>query len=884
MTNAVIDGLKLYAAYGSYTNCTFSNNGRYPVYYTEWSSQPFHSNNIFTGNGINLIALSGGTYTESKSITKDGTEYLLLDNIIVGKRAEVRRLTIDKGITINISSGKGIKVGQWTDYHNGGELYAVGNADSLITFKPYSGIAGDWNGIYFDDRSDWNGATNQLIYCKIEKANDYNIYFENTGSVTLDHCIISNAITDGLRLYGAYGSYTNCTFSNNGRYPVYYTEWTSQPTHYNNTYIGNVINLIALSGGTYTESRSITKDGTEYLLLDNIIVGKRADVRRLTIDKGITVNISSGKGIQIGQWTDYYNGGELYAVGNADSLISFKPYSGITGDWNGIYFDPRSNWGGATSNLTYCNIEKGNTYNVYTESTAQPTINHSKFTFSNGNGLVISNSNLNIRNSSFTNNAANGIYFDGTGTATLGNADSLTCNLYNNGTYAVYNNSSADINARYNYWGSCDSTMITLKIYDKGDNSAKGRVYFTPFAQLPSLFTANTIMSGTIKYANTGANPIKNATMVIKNFSDTVIATTTSNTSGVYAFSAFPSGNYKMSITPAAPWGGVNSTDALAILNHFAQLTTLTGINQAAADVNNSHTINGTDALFVMKRYSGMISSFPSGDYLHHSDTLIVNGNLVTNNLKMICYGDVNASNTPAKKSSTSVGLVHEGSIIAESFTEYDFPVRLKTGMQLGAISFGLYYPSQYLEIIGARLVNNVSGFSWTATQGLFKMAWCDINSLTINDDGIAIILRIKTKDISGLTSEIAKDITSDCEFADPYAIPNDMEIVSIPKITSTLLGIQTNNKKSDLSVYPNPVNGKSKISFTLDKPGNIQISLIDIIGHQLSEITNSNYLAGMHKIDLQSSELKPGIYFLKFTNTSNGIVNSDIIKLVVSY
>ena len=888
ITNAITDGLKLYSAYGSYTNNTISNNGRYPVYYTEWSSSPTHFNNAITGNGINLIALSGGTYSENRSITKDGTDYLLLDNIIIGRRDGVKRLTIDKGITLKISSGKRIQIGQWTDWYNGGELYAIGNADSMITFTPYSGIAGDWNGIYFEDRSDWNGATNQLQYCKIEKANEYNVYLENTGSVNIDHCILSNAISEGLKLYGAYGSYTNNSIINNGRYPVYYTEWSSSPTHFNNTITGNGINLIALSGGTYTENRSITKDGTDYLLLDNIIIGRRDAVRRLTIDKGITLNISSGKGFQIGLYTDWYNGGELYAVGTKDSVITFRPYSGIAGDWNGLYFEDRSDWGGSTSYLKYCNIEKGLNYNIRAEYTTMPVIDHCNFTGSLGNGInVLGNSSITISSSNFTNNNGYGLYFDATATANIGNTDSTSCNIFGNkGLYELYNNSSSDINARYNYWGTGDSTLITLlKIYDKSDNAAKGRVNYAPFAQLPGLAFTNSLMNGSIKYANTGANPIKNASLTIKNYAGTTIASTTSNTSGNYSFTAFPSGYYKLSVEPAAAWGGVNSSDALLILNHFAMLTNLTGMNLAAADVNASNTINGTDALFVMKRYAGMISSFPSGNYLHHSDTVYTNGNQITNNLKMICYGDVNASYEPAKKSSGSLGLINEGNLILSSNTEFDLPVKIKTGMNLGAISLGFYYPQNYIEVLGIEMNSNTSNNGvWHAENGLFRMGWCDLSALNLQDNDVFVTLKLKTKDISMLNTDITLSLYEECELADNWATANDLAVISVPGISNIAQNVPTHTNTSVLSVFPNPVRGKSTISFNLDINENIKITLCDIMGRQISTIASGVYTSGNHNIELNSSGLKPGVYMLTITREHNEKVYSDTYKMIVSY
>jgi hypothetical protein len=496
----------------------------------------------------------------------------------------------------------------------------------------------------------------------------------------------------------------------------------------------------------------------------------------------------------------------------------------------------------------------------------------------------VNSSNLTISNSSFTNNAIYGIRLEGTGTATIGNTDALTCNLYNNGGgYQLYNNSTANINARYNFWGSGDSTMVSLAIFDKSDDAAKGRVYFSPFAQVPSMLTTNTVMSGTVKYANTGANPIKSAAMVIKNFAGTTIASTTTNASGVYAFPSFVSGNYRMTITPAAPWSGANSTDALNILNHFAQITPLTSMKLAAADVNMSHSVNGTDAMLVMKRYSSLITSFPAGDYLYHCDTVYTSASNVTNNIEMICFGDVNASYAPAKKSSASVGLVHEGSLLTESFTEFDFPVRLKTAMDVGAISLGFYYPEQYLEITGARLSNGVTGFSWTAIDGLFKMGWCDMNGISIADDQVVVILTMKSKDLSGLTSAIALDIYQDCEFADLLATPNEWEVVSVPLINTTITGVKPIGALSGLSVYPNPVSQSSVVSFSLESPAMVRISLLNVVGSTVQDVVNGDLAQGNHAISLNASNLKSGVYLLKIEITSNGKSFSEMIKLVVS-
>jgi hypothetical protein len=887
--NAVQDGIKFYGAYNTVMHTTLQSNGRYPLYFSEPHTSPILTANTYLGNIINMIGYCGGSLSESRTFHNDGIAYHIMDNLTIGKWYQVRRLTIDPGVTLNFAPGKKIQVGTYDGSGNpfGGELYAVGKADSIITFQPYSGVAGDWNGIYFQDCSDYSTATNQLKYCTITKASDYNILCENTGSVTIDHCTMSNAVTDGLRYNAGYGSFTYCAFNNNGRYPVNYLDWPSAPVHKYNTFTGNIQNMIALSGGHYTESRTITKDNAEYLILNNIVVGRYYDVRRLTIEPGTTLNFALGKNIQIGTADGSGNpyGGELYAVGKADSIITFKPSSGVAGDWNGIYFHNNSNYGGAVSSLTYCNINKAGSYNIRLYATAQPTIDHCVVTQATGNGINISSASPTIKNSFFTYNLGYGISLDGTGSVILGNSSAFTNNILNNkGAYDLYNNTVNNIEARYNFWGSGDSTMIHQRIYDKSDNSAKGRVNIGPFAQVPSLHTPTTVMSGTVKYVNALANPIKNVPMVIKDFAGTTVISTSTNASGVYAFASMASGNYKMTITPAAPPSScVNATDALNILNHFAQITPLTGMQLAAADVNLSHSINGTDAVLVMQRYTSGITTFPAGDYLYHYDTVIMNGSNVTGNIDMICFGDVNATYAPLKKSSGSVGLVHEGSQIVESFTEFEVPVKMKTGMQIGAISLGFYYPEQYLEITGARLINGVTGFSWSASDGLFRMGWCDLNALNINNENVVVYLKIKAKDLSDLKTGISLDIYDYCEFADVSATPIDGVIVSIPVINTKLTGIQVTTGLTGLSVYPNPVTENSVVAFSLEKPANIRMTLVDLTGNPVMSIASGDFSSGSHKVALKAQSVKPGMYLMKIEIQSNGNISSDMIKIVVS-
>jgi hypothetical protein len=61
---------------------------------------------------------------------------------------------------------------------------------------------------------------------------------------------------------------------------------------------------------------------------------------------------------------------------------------------------------------------------------------------------------------------------------------------------------------------------------------------------------------------------------------------------------------------------------------------------------------------------------------------------------------------------------------------------------------------------------------------------------------------------------------------------------------------------------YPNPFNAKTTISFELAEPGDIELSLYDLLGRKVSIITNGHYGAGPHDITFDAGELTSGIYF----------------------
>ncbi|MBN2174379.1 MAG: right-handed parallel beta-helix repeat-containing protein [Bacteroidales bacterium] len=870
--DALVDGLRNASSTHIIQNTQFLNNGRYPYYLLDPGANPTHSGNTYTGNGINRIAVEGGEYGSDRSLTFDNIPYLVLNDIIIVLYSNHSRLTVDPGVIVEFAAGTQLRLGKSS---NGGDLWAEGTSGNPITFRPYNGVAGGWEGIYFTQYNDNWGGTSSMKYCIVEKGNQYNIYCEGSAQPTLENCTIRLSATDGLREYNSNPPISSCSFENNGAYPINYTDWTCNSLLTGNSYSGNNPNYIALSGGEYNADRTVYNDGIPYRVLGNIVMVLYSSHSRLTVEPGVTLAFNPGIKLQLGYSS---NGGDLWAEGTSTERIVFKPYNDAIGGWDGIYFtNYNDNWGG-TSSMKYCNVEKAANYNILVESSGQPFIENCIITESAGNGLFLNNSTLTIRNCTFADNGSYGIQLEGSSAPVIGNDALYTCNLYGNTGYEIYNNTTNNINARYNYWGTGDSTMIASRIYDKYDNTAKGIVYFNDFAQIPSIHEPTMTLGGDVWYANPAMTPFDGATLEIFDFGSSSVASTTTNGLGHYNFGTVTSGNYTMEITPTEsfPTGQVNSTDALAILQHFVQITPLQNIYLAAADVNASATVNGTDALFVQKRWSGMITSFPAGDWLYNTTNLTIIGNQVTNDFEMLAFGDVNASFTPAKDWNGSVTLLHEGTQIIQSFMPFELVVSAKEPIETGAISLGIFYPEEYMEITGAELLNTNGGAIFTAENGLCRIAWADLNATAYVAGDQLLVLNCQAKDLSGMQEPILVGVYESSEFADASAQAIENVTLTAPELTTLSVGMDQKVMEGLwLSTnYPNPFNKATKISYAVPANGKVKLTVVDLLGNIISELVNENQSQGEYSVEFRAEGLEPGIYIykLEFKNAENNV------------
>lgn len=61
---------------------------------------------------------------------------------------------------------------------------------------------------------------------------------------------------------------------------------------------------------------------------------------------------------------------------------------------------------------------------------------------------------------------------------------------------------------------------------------------------------------------------------------------------------------------------------------------------------------------------------------------------------------------------------------------------------------------------------------------------------------------------------------------------------------------------------YPNPFNPSTQISFALPVDAGINITIYNMLGQEMTQLTNQNFTAGNHSVNFNASKLSSGLYF----------------------
>lgn len=101
-----------------------------------------------------------------------------------------------------------------------------------------------------------------------------------------------------------------------------------------------------------------------------------------------------------------------------------------------------------------------------------------------------------------------------------------------------------------------------------------------------------------------------------------------------------------------------------------------------------------------------------------------------------------------------------------------------------------------------------------------------------------------------------------------------DEPLIDIP-LRGTVMGVVSDEDKipsefAITSVYPNPFNSTSVVSFSVPNPDNVSLALYDIKGREIDVLHTGFYAPGYYNIEIDADNLASGVYMVRLS-CSNG-------------
>jgi hypothetical protein len=358
---------------------------------------------------------------------------------------------------------------------------------------------------------------------------------------------------------------------------------------------------------------------------------------------------------------------------------------------------------------------------------------------------------------------------------------------------------------------------------------------------------------GNMTYDNSVSTPMTTTKVFLK-LGTTKVDSVYTNTSGNYLFTGLANGIYNTNGATTKAWGGVNSADALIILKHFVGQVFLTGIRLEAADVDGSGYVNSSDALLIAKRFIGLVQTFPVGDWLFQKLNFEITGTgNINQNMKALCYGDVDGSYLPGAKSEPTIQLESEGFVSLPNTSVFEVPFRIREKSEVGSMSLVINIPQENIEVIDVMAADRGNIFFSREESGL-RVAWYNLQPMQLNAGDVLFTVKCSNRN-SDLAEGSLWTINPESQITDGNAITHESVRLTIPKFV---------NSKDQFYLQqnmPNPCTDATEISYFLPESGSVNLVIHDMLGRVVLNVVNTFQDAGLHHARISTSSLLPGLY-----------------------
>lgn len=104
-----------------------------------------------------------------------------------------------------------------------------------------------------------------------------------------------------------------------------------------------------------------------------------------------------------------------------------------------------------------------------------------------------------------------------------------------------------------------------------------------------------------------------------------------------------------------------------------------------------------------------------------------------------------------------------------------------------------------------------------------------------------------------------------------------EVKILTSASVTARMIE-ETITTKTALNSSPNPFNNTSTITYSLDKEGQVQLSVLDLMGRQVTVLVNAQLAAGNYRTPFNAQGLAAGVYWVKLVHNGK-VITKKIVK-----
>jgi hypothetical protein len=368
------------AGLGGLSNTAVSGCAGYPVSISAALVKVLGTGNTYSANSRNAVELVGGTVAASDTWHYFGAPYCITATVTVADTSNPL-LTIAPGCSLLFGDGTALRVGVTQP----GGLRADGTY-GRITFAPLADAPGpgSWSGLEFFEATDTFRTA--LTYCRIEGAGAGNASAITCYSapIAITGTTITGNAGNGVYCFNTgFARFDNDTVTACAGYPLHIAAPYVPTIGNGNSFTGNVLDEIEVTGGTIIQNAQFRRQNVPYLIRGTIDVGSAIEPL-LTIQSGVELRFDPGTALRIGRTAL----ARIEAVGSPDASIILTAATSQRGGWGGLELH---RYAGNSSRLEFCRLLYGGGVNhgILFIDSCLPAVTHNEIAHSSNYGIYL---------------------------------------------------------------------------------------------------------------------------------------------------------------------------------------------------------------------------------------------------------------------------------------------------------------------------------------------------------------------------------------------------------------------------------------------------------------------------------------------------------------